>query len=122
MTADGWLALMSAAKYRLFSADDVPLEQRQQMLVKKRSVLDAVLEDAKSVQRGLSAADTDKLDEYFQGVRDIETRLAKEERWLGAAKPKTPLPQPGRSPGVTVPTTIRPATPKGSSCPNRAIR
>ena len=83
------------AFHKLFSADDVPLAQRQQMLVKKRSVLDAVLEDAKSVQRGLSAADTDKLDEYFQGVRDIETRLAKEERWLGAAKPKTPLPQPG---------------------------
>lgn len=81
--------------HRLFSAENVPLEQRQQMLAKKRSVLDAVLEDARSVERGLNAADADKLDEYFQGVRDIETRLAKEERWLGAAKPKTPLPQPG---------------------------
>jgi len=81
--------------HRLFSAENVPLEQRQQMLAKKRSVLDAVLEDARSVERGLNATDADKLDEYFQGVRDIETRLAKEERWLGAAKPKTPLPQPG---------------------------
>ena len=58
-------------------------------------MLDAVLEDAKSVQRGLNAADADKLDEYFQGVRDIETRLAKEERWLSEPKPKSPLPQPG---------------------------
>jgi hypothetical protein len=81
--------------HKLFSPDNVPLEQRQQMLAKKRSVLDAVLEDARSVERGLNATDADKLDEYFQGVRDIETRLAKEGRWLGSAKPKTPLPQPG---------------------------
>jgi len=83
------------AFHRLFSADDVPLAQRQQLLAKKRSVLDAVLEDAKSVDRGLNAADADKLDEYFQGIRDIETRLEKEERWLGQPKPKSPLPQPG---------------------------
>ena len=83
------------AFHKLFSPDDVPLAQRQQMLAKKRSVLDAVLEDARSVKRGLGAADADKLDEYFEGVRDIETRLAKEERWLTAPKPQAPLPQPG---------------------------
>lgn len=83
------------AFHKLFSPDDVPLAQRQQMLAKKRSVLDAVLEDARSVARSLSASDADKLDEYFQGVRDIETRLSKEERWLGTSKPKAPLPQPG---------------------------
>ena len=83
------------AFHRLFSADDTPLETRQRMLAEKRSVLDALLEDARSVQRRLGTADLAKLDEYFQGVRDIETRLAKEERWLGAAKPAAPLPQPG---------------------------
>lgn len=83
------------AFHRLFSAENTPLEQRQKLLAEKRSVLDAVLEDAKSVQRGLNAADSDKLDEYFQGVRDIETRLSKEERWLGEPKPKSPLPEPG---------------------------
>ena len=83
------------AFHRLFSVEDAPLEQRQKLLAEKRSVLDAVLEDAKSVQRGLNAADADKLDEYFQGVRDIETRLSKEERWLSEPKPKSPLPQPG---------------------------
>lgn len=81
--------------HRLFSPDEMPLAQRQEMLAKKRSVLDAVLEDARSVGRGLSAADTDKLDEYLQAVRDIETRLAKEERWLGRPKAAAPLPQPG---------------------------
>lgn len=83
------------AFHKLFSADDMPLAQRQELLAKKRSVLDAVLEDARSVGRGLGAADADKLDEYLQGVRDIEVRLSKEERWLGEPKPKAPLPQPG---------------------------
>lgn len=83
------------AFHKLFSPDDAPLEERQKMLAEKRSVLDTIREDAKSVQRGLNATDADKLDEYFQGIRDIETRLAKEERWLGEPKPKAPLPAPG---------------------------
>lgn len=83
------------AFHKLFSADDAPLEKLQAMLADKRSVLDAVREDAKSVDRGLNAADRAKLDEYFEGIRDIETRLAKEERWLGLPKPQAPLPAPG---------------------------
>jgi hypothetical protein len=83
------------AFHKLFSPADAPLEERQKMLAEKRSVLDAILEDARSVRRGLNTADTDKLNEYFQGIRDIETRLAKEERWLGWPKPKSPLPEPG---------------------------
>ena len=34
------------------------------------------------MQAGLTKSDTDKLDEYFQGIRDIETRLSKTESWL----------------------------------------
>ena len=83
------------AFHKLFSSEDTPLDQRQKLLAEKRSVLDAVLEDARSVQRGLNAADADKLDEYFQGVRDIETRLSMEDRWLSEPKPKAPLPAPG---------------------------
>ena len=59
-----------------------------------RSVLDAVLLDAKRVQKGLSRTDTDKLDEYFSGIRDIETRLNKNEDWLEVPKSKAPLGAP----------------------------
>jgi len=62
------------AYHRLFSDDAKPLAQRQALLAQKRSVLDAVRADARRVQRGLNKADNDKLDEYFQSVRDIETR------------------------------------------------
>ena len=52
--------------HKLFSADDLPLEQRQAAIAENRSVLDAVLTEAKRVQRGLTKTDTDKIDEYFQ--------------------------------------------------------
>lgn len=80
--------------HQLFSADDLPLEQRQAALAQKRSVLDAVMTDARRVQRGLTKTDTDKLDEYFQSVRDIETRLAKDEAWLTVPKTKPPMDEP----------------------------
>ncbi len=80
--------------HKLFSADDMPLEQRQAAIAENRSVLDAVLSDAKRVQRGLSKTDTDKLGEYFQGIRDIETRLGKDEAWLDVPKAKAPLDEP----------------------------
>ena len=82
------------AYHRLFSDDSLPLEQRQAALKQKRSVLDTVLEDARRVQRGLSKSDTDKLDEYFQSIRDIETRLGKDEQWLTVPKAKAPMPEP----------------------------
>ena len=86
------------AYHRLFSTDTTPLEQRQAMLAQKRSVLDAVLTDAQDLQRGLTKSDTDKLDEYFQSIRDIETRLGKDEQWLTVAKPKAAIAEP--NPGL----------------------
>lgn len=83
-----------AAYHRLFSKDDTPLEDRQAMLREQRSVLDTVLENARSLKRGLGKTDNDKLEEYFQGIRDIETRLAKDEQWMGVPRPETDMPQP----------------------------
>ncbi len=80
--------------HKLFSAEDLRLEDRQAAIAEKRSVLDAVLTEAKRVQKGLSRNDNDKLDEYFQGIRDIETRLGKDEDWLDKPKPKAPLDEP----------------------------
>lgn len=83
-----------AAFHRLFSNETTPLTERQAMLAQKRSVLDAVLEDAKRVQNGLTKTDTDKLDEYFQSIRDIEVRLGKDEQWLSVPKTKAPVSEP----------------------------
>ena len=80
--------------HKLFSAEDLPLEQRQAAIDEKRSVLDAVLTEANRVQNGLSRNDNDKVDEYFQGIRDIETRLGKDEDWLDKPKPNAPMEEP----------------------------
>ena len=41
-----------------------------------RSVLDAVLADARDLRRGIGAGDRQKLDEYLDSVREVETRIA----------------------------------------------
>ncbi len=84
------------AFHKMFADDNTPLAERQAKLKQKRSVLDTVTENAKSVGRGLTKTDTDKLDEYLQSIRDIETRLSKEEQWLDVPKvqPKDPIAEP----------------------------
>ena len=79
---------------KLFAADDLPIAQRRAMLAEERSVLDSVMIEAKDMQRGLTKSDTDKLDEYFQSIRDIETRLSKAEKWMDVPKSKAPLEDP----------------------------
>lgn len=80
--------------HRLFSSDDIPIEEQKARLVEERSVLDTVLENARSLQRGLGKDDREKLNEYFQSIRDIETRLSKEEKWIGVARPDAPIREP----------------------------
>ena len=80
--------------HSLFSEDSMPLAKRQALIAQDRSVLDAVLSDAKQLQRGLTKTDNDKLNEYFQSIREIETRIAKDEQWLGVPKPKAPIEEP----------------------------
>jgi hypothetical protein len=62
---------------RLF-ADGDPDEsaaERAARLARRRSVLDSVLSDAKSLEGRISRVDRDKLDQYFTAVRELERRL-----------------------------------------------
>src|SRR5436190_7803667 len=45
-----------------------------------RSILDAVRQDSRSLKPKISRNDGAKLDEYFESIRDIETRIAKASR------------------------------------------
>ena len=87
----------AALFHRLFSEETMPLAKRQALLAQERSVLDAVLSDAKQLQRRLSKGDNDKLSEYLQSIRELETRIARDEQWLGVAKPKAPLQEPAEN-------------------------
>jgi hypothetical protein len=67
----------------------------QQRLAQQRSVLDFVLEDARSMQKKLGGRDVAKLDEYLNSVREIEKRIEKAERFG-----KTPDPSVETPPGI----------------------
>ena len=67
-----------------------------------RSVLDAILTDAKDLRRQISANDQHKLDEYLESVRDVEQRIdnagkkGEMQGWRPTlAKPNIPRPFDG---------------------------
>ena len=58
----------------------------------QRSILDFALEDARSMQRRLGSEDSKKLDQYLGGVREIETRIEKAERFGAIPDPAVATP------------------------------
>ena len=85
--------------HRMFSNPNVSIEQQKAELEKRRSVLDTVFKDVQSLRRKLNYDDRDKLEEYVQSLRDIETRISKEESWIGVPKkmPQQALEEPSTS-------------------------
>jgi hypothetical protein len=65
------------------------LERRQQ---EERSVLDFVLADARAMERRLDSQDKRKLDQYLTGVREVEARIQKAERFGHAKDPGVETP------------------------------
>src|SRR5260221_8041313 len=65
------------------------MKQRQ---AEQRSVLDFVLDDDRAMQRRLNSRDKDKLDQYLTGVREIETRIQKAERFGDVKDPGVDTP------------------------------
>ena len=63
------------------------------------SVLDLVMNDARAVRRQASAADSRRLDEYFESVRSVEQRLdaalRPQKRWINQGKLPLERPAPG---------------------------
>lgn len=66
-----------------------PQEQAAQLqrLQDGQSVLDVVLQKAKRMEPRLAGRDREKLDQYFDAVREAERRLAKAEAWEARPKP-----------------------------------
>lgn len=58
----------------------------------RRSVLDFVLVDARSMQRRLAANDREKLDQYLTGIREVEARIQKAEKFGSTVDPDLPTP------------------------------
>lgn len=72
-------------------------ENRKRRQIEQRSILDFVLDDAHRMEKRLDARDRDKLGQYLDGVRSIETRIERAEHLA-----------PVKDPGWETPTGIPP--------------
>ncbi len=79
-----------------FNASDA---ERVKQETYKKSILDFVAEDAKALKRDLGTPDQRKLDEYLEGVREIEQRIQKAAKDKKEENtPKTDYPRPAGVP------------------------
>ena len=67
---------------------------QQQKLTEGRSILDELLKQTKALRKQASAADRQRLDEYFESIRTAENDLAQAQAWLNKPKSKTKQQQP----------------------------
>ena len=58
-------------------------------LVLGQSIMDTIAGEAKSFQSKLGREDQDRLDQYFNSVREVEKRMQNSQNWVNKAKPKT---------------------------------
>jgi hypothetical protein len=79
---------------RLFGAGAPGERQRSfdQRQATQKSLLDFVMDDARSLQRSLGRRDQGKLDEYLTGVREIEQRIQRAEKFGSLPDPRAEAP------------------------------
>ena len=59
-----------------------------------RSILDAVADQVRDLERNAGAGDRARLDQYFTSVRELETRLQASKGWESKPKPVVKEPEP----------------------------
>ncbi len=78
---------------RLFGGGPGEAESRAKRALYRKSVLDFVMEDARGLQSRLGAKDRNKLDEYFNSVREVEQQIARAEQQAPVAPPNYAKPE-----------------------------
>jgi hypothetical protein len=80
------------------TADEMADQVRRLQL--GESILDAVADQAKDLQRTVGVRDRERLDQYFTSVRELEKRMAMSREWEHKPKPvvKAPVPLDPASP------------------------
>ena len=82
---------------KLFASPD-DRERNEYLLRSGHSSLDAVLENAKRLQKQISSADKAKLGEYFDSLREVEIRMAKQIEKIDDPVPETQYKLPSYDP------------------------
>ncbi len=73
---------------RLFvQGSEADMEQQVRKFELGESILDAVADQAKSLQRRVGSHDRERLDQYFTSVRELEQRMKMSREWERKPKP-----------------------------------
>ncbi len=67
---------------RLFRADRDSLKSERDQLKRRIKLVDAVLENAKALNRRLGQSDREKMNQYLTSLSEIESRLIASENWI----------------------------------------
>ena len=67
---------------RLFRADRASMEAQRKNLKRRIKLVDAVLEQAKSLNQSLGKSDREKMDQYLTSLNEVEERLVASEKWI----------------------------------------
>jgi hypothetical protein len=73
---------------RLFVGPEGGVEKERKGLKKQGSILDAVLDEAKELDRKMGTEDRTRLDQYLTSVREVEIRTERAEEWLDVPRPE----------------------------------
>jgi hypothetical protein len=93
---------------RLFlNGSPTEIAARQRELLDGRSIMDTVLEEARAMERKVSAVDREKLDQFFTAVRETEQQLNKTAQWGQTPKPTVRVKPPGEISSLDLVGTLR---------------
>lgn len=67
---------------RLFRGEQDSQAAQRDQLKKRIKLVDAVLENAKSLSRQLGQSDREKMDQYLTSLNEVEGRLTASEKWI----------------------------------------
>lgn len=74
-------------KKLFLAATPAEMEAEMRRIDEGRSMLDFVSDRAKNLNRQISTADRQRIDEYFESVRDVERQLKMAREWVNRPKP-----------------------------------
>ena len=75
-------------KKLFLAATPAEMDAEMRRIDEGRSMLDFVGERAKSLNQQISIADQQRVDEYFESVRDVERQLKMSREWVNRPKPQ----------------------------------
>ena len=67
---------------RLFRGDRGSLNSEREKLRRQIKLVDAVVENARSLHQRLGKSDRERMDEYMTSLSEVESRLVASERWV----------------------------------------